>query len=53
MRCSFHASLGSPPLDLIEQLLAEQGMMKCATKAQAEILAASGFRALADRDNFD
>lgn len=49
----FMLPFGLPPLDLLKQLLAEQGMMKCATKAQAETLAASGLRVLADRDNFD
>lgn len=52
-RTFFMLPFGLPPLHLVEQLLAEQGMMKCATKAQADTLAASGFRVLADRDNFD
>ena len=42
-----------PSSQLMQQLLAEQGMMKCATKAQAEALAGLGVRVLADRDNFD
>lgn len=49
----FMLPFGLPPLHLVAQLLAEQGMMKCATKDQAETLAAAGFRVLADRDNFD
>ncbi len=49
----FMLPFGLPPLHRIQQLLVERGMMKCATKAQAETLTAAGFRVLADRDNFD
>lgn len=49
----FMLPFGLPPSHLIKQLLTDQGMMKCATKTQAEILAALGYRVLADRDNFD
>lgn len=49
----FMLPFGLPSIHLIQQLLSEQGMMKCATKAQAVTLAASGCIVLADRDNFD
>lgn len=49
----FMLPFGLPPSHLLERLLREQGMMKCATKIQAETLAALGYRVLADRDNFD
>lgn len=42
-----------PEPSLLRQLFASHTMLKCATKAQATALEAMGYRALADRDNFD
>lgn len=42
-----------PEPSLLEQLFASHTMLKCATRAQATALEARGYRARADRDNFD
>jgi uncharacterized protein len=42
-----------PEQPLLEQLFRDQGMMKCASRAQAATLAQRGYRPVEDRDNFD
>ena len=49
----FLLPLGLPAPDEFARLLAEQGMLKCASAEQASQLTAMGYRAVEDRDNFD
>ena len=49
----FMLPFGLPPQAELEALFQEYGMMKAASKSQAASLTARGFRAIADRDNFD
>ena len=49
----FMLPFGFPEQPLLEQMFRDHGMMKCASKEQAELLAKGGYRVQADRDNFD
>lgn len=49
----FLLPLGLPAPDALARLFADQGMLKCASADQASQLAAMGYRAVEDRDNFD
>ena len=49
----FMLPFGIPEQPLLDQLFRDHGMMKCASKRQAEILAEKGYRIREDRDNFD
>jgi len=49
----FMLPFGFPEQPLLDRLFCDHGMMKCASKAQAEVLGARGYEAREDRDNFD
>jgi hypothetical protein len=49
----FMLPFGLPSQAELEELFRDHGMMKAASKSQAATLTARGFRAIADRDNFD
>ena len=49
----FMLPFGLPEQPLLDQLFHDHGMMKCASRGQAEVLAARGYSMQADRDNFD
>lgn len=49
----FMLPFGLPPQVVLEVLFADHGMMKAASTSQAAALTARGFRAVADRNNFD
>lgn len=49
----FMLPFGLPEQPLLDRLFRDHGMMKCASKRQAEVLVERGYRAQADRDNFD
>ncbi|WP_448871887.1 DUF2156 domain-containing protein [Desulfobulbus propionicus] len=49
----FMLPFGLPLQTELETLFQEYGMMKAVSKSQAAALTARGFRAIADRDNFD
>lgn len=49
----FMLPFGLPEQPLLDQLFREHGVMKCASKGQAELLAQRGYRIQEDRDNYD
>ena len=49
----FMLPFGFPAQPFLDQLFRDCGMMKCASKGQAEILGKMGYSVQADRDNFD
>lgn len=49
----FMLPFGFPEQPLLDQLFRDRGMMKCASKEQAELLGARGYEVREDRDNFD
>ena len=49
----FMLPFGLPGQPLLDTLFRAHGMLKCASKAQATILAQQGYRVIEDRDNFD
>lgn len=49
----FMLPFGLPDRSLLDLLFSEHHTLKCATRAQAELLSANGCRIIEDRDNFD
>mgnify|MGYP000858050807 CR=1 FL=1 len=49
----FILPFGLPEQPMLERLFHDHGMMKCASKNQADLLAAMQYTVIEDRDNFD